>query len=78
MLRMEDRLYGHHFYVSAATAIIETSLALHDKPLITAAAAAAAADGEDGGLSAAERKKAESKRKKVRLEIAVDFVSRRP
>ena len=63
MLRLEDRLYGHAFFVKAASGIISTYLRIFDQPKLDAAAAAEA--GADDELSAAERKKAESKRRKA-------------
>jgi len=62
MLRMEDAVHSHIFYVRAALGAIETYVALVDKPKQDAAAAAA---DEDGDLSAAERKKADSKKRKA-------------
>jgi len=62
MLRMEDTVHSHQFYVRAAQGAIETYIALVDKPKQDAAAAAA---DEEGEMTAAERKKAESKRKKA-------------
>ena len=63
MLRLEDGLHGHPYYVAAACGAIETYLKLADKP--KEAAAEAAAEGGEDGMSAADRKKAESKRRKA-------------
>ena len=63
MLRLEDGLFGHHFWVEAAHGACTTYIAIHDKPMKSAEAEAA--EGEGDGMSAAERKKAESKRKKA-------------
>ncbi|EOD37313.1 hypothetical protein EMIHUDRAFT_454943 [Emiliania huxleyi CCMP1516] len=74
MVRFEDTLHGHAFYVTAACGIIDTYLRTRDcivdtylrivaKPARDAAAAAAEEAG--GGLSVQERKKAESKRRKA-------------
>ena len=62
MLRMEDTIYGHTFYVKAACELIETYIELVDKPKSNAEDANEAAMDE---MSAAERKKAESKRRKA-------------
>jgi len=62
MLRLEDGIFGHHFWVEAAHGACETYLALVDKPAKAKAAEEAEASDE---MSAAERKKAESKRKKA-------------
>ena len=71
MLRLEDNVWGHRFYVKAAHGVIETYLRIVDKS--SGADGAAGKDGKDGAAggeaddaaSAAERKKAESKRKKA-------------
>jgi len=62
MLRLEDHLWGHTFFVRAACGIIETYLSIADKPK-----SAAAEDSEESldTMSAAERKKAESKRRRA-------------
>merc|ERR1711871_593796 len=62
MLKLEDHLFGHAFFVRAACGIIETYLRIFDKPNVTSAAAV-----EEAGdnMSAAERKKAESERRKA-------------
>lgn len=75
MLKMEDHLYGHHFYVAAACGTIRTYLALHDKPEGGAAAGGAGVDA-DSGLTPAERKKAESKRKKAEAKARVEAEER--
>jgi len=62
MLRMEDTIYGHSFFVSAAVGLVETYIALVDKP---AKAAAEESAEELSEMSAAERKKLESKRRKA-------------
>jgi len=63
MVRFEDTLYGHAFYVTAACGIVDTYLRIVTQPARDAAAAAAEEAG--GGLSVQERKKAESKRRKA-------------
>ena len=62
MLRMEDRLQGHAFFVAAARGMIECYIQLHDKPP-TAEAAHEAEQLDE--LSASDRKKLESKRRKA-------------
>ena len=71
MLRLEDSVWGHAFYVKAAHGVLETYLRIVDKS--TGADGGGAEGGKDGAAgseaddaaSAAERKKAESKRKKA-------------
>lgn len=62
MLRMEDGIYGHSFYVTASVGIIETYLNLFDRPKSDTASESA---DELAEMSAAERKKLESKRRKA-------------
>jgi len=62
MLRMEDTVHGHAYYVRAAMGAIEVYIALVDKPKQDAAAAAAA---DESQMSAGERKKLESKKRKA-------------
>ena len=65
MLRLEDRVWGHHFYVRAARGVIETYMRIVDCKEGGGAQAAAAEMAADDEMSAAERKKADSKRKKA-------------
>lgn len=61
MVRLEDSMLGHKFYVTAACGIIETYMRIVNKPQADSVAAEEAGDG----MSAAERKKQESKRRKA-------------
>jgi peptide alpha-N-acetyltransferase len=64
---LEDGLYGHEYFVSAAYGLVTAYLAIFDKPKQSAAAAQAEAEA---ALSDSERKKLESKRKKAALKVA--------
>lgn len=63
LLRFEDSLHGHKYFVRAALLAIETYVGLHDKPFVLEAEKAAADSLE--GLSEADRKKALSKQRKA-------------
>ena len=65
MLRFEDGVFGHHFWVEAAHGAARTYIAIFDKPI--KAAADAAEGGAEEAVSEADRKKAESKRRKAEL-----------
>ena len=65
LLRLEDRLWGHTFYVRAAHGAIETYFRIVDEAASGKAQAAQAQAEQGDELSASERKKAESKRKKA-------------
>jgi len=61
MVRVEDTIHSHHYYVDAAKAAIEIYIALYDKPKTTVVG------GQEidlESLSEAEKKKALSKLKK--------------
>jgi len=62
MLRLEDGIYGHNFYVDAAVGVVETYIALFDKPKSSESVESAEELSE---MSASERKKLESKRRKA-------------
>mmetsp|Transcript_26195 Transcript_26195/g.43350 ORF Transcript_26195/g.43350 Transcript_26195/m.43350 type:complete len:859 (+) Transcript_26195:51-2627(+) len=62
LLRLEDNLWGHDFFVNAACGIIETYLRIADKPKSTETTQC---EEQNDELSAAERKKAESKRRRM-------------
>ena len=62
LLKLEDHLYGHNFFVRAACGVIETYLRIFDKPKLSATTAEEQASDD---LSASDRKKAESKRRKA-------------
>ena len=64
---LEDGLYGHEYFVSAAYGLVTAYLAIFDKPKQSAAAAQAEAEA---ALSDSERKKLENKRKKAALKVA--------
>ena len=64
---LEDGLYGHEYFVSAAYGLVKAYLAIFDKPKQSAAAAQAEAEA---ALSDSERKKLENKRKKAALKVA--------
>jgi len=61
MLRMEDTIYGHKFYVRSACGAINTYLKLFDQPKKEVVESS---DTDTLNLDPAERKKAESKRRK--------------
>jgi len=61
MLRMEDSIYGHKFYVRSACGAINTYLKLFDQPKKEMVESS---DTDTSNLDPAERKKAESKRRK--------------
>jgi peptide alpha-N-acetyltransferase len=61
MIRLEDSLFGHKFYVTAACGIVETYMRIVSNPQTDSVAA----DETGDGVSASERKKQESKRRKA-------------
>mmetsp|Transcript_27403 Transcript_27403/g.56089 ORF Transcript_27403/g.56089 Transcript_27403/m.56089 type:complete len:854 (+) Transcript_27403:193-2754(+) len=62
LLRCEDTLYKHRFFVRAALSIVETYIALHDRP---AATEVEEEDAELVGLSDGEKAKVLKRRKKA-------------
>uniref|UniRef100_A0A7S0NSK1 Uncharacterized protein n=1 Tax=Calcidiscus leptoporus TaxID=127549 RepID=A0A7S0NSK1_9EUKA len=74
LLRLEDGLWGHPFYVRAAGGLIETYLRLVDKPKLEAAAQA---EEQLDEMSAAERKKAESKRRRAEAKAKAEALARK-
>uniref|UniRef100_A0A7S0PZY0 Uncharacterized protein n=1 Tax=Coccolithus braarudii TaxID=221442 RepID=A0A7S0PZY0_9EUKA len=74
LLRLEDGLWGHPFYVRAACGLIDTYLRLVDKPKLEAAAAE---EEQQDEMSAAERKKLESKRRKAEAKVKAEVEAQR-
>eukprot|EP00965_Chrysotila_dentata_P026878 892130-Pleurochrysis_carterae.AAC.1 len=62
LLRLEDGLWGHPYYVRAACGMVDTYLRIIDRPSVSSTAEEAEALDN---MSAAERKKAESKRRRA-------------
>jgi hypothetical protein len=67
LLRTEDRIYAHQFFVRAASATIQVYIALHDRP---AGAVEQEIDPELAGLSEKDREKVLRKRRKAERKAA--------
>eukprot|EP00611_Tribonema_gayanum_P018068 TRINITY_DN31123_c0_g1_i1.p1 TRINITY_DN31123_c0_g1~~TRINITY_DN31123_c0_g1_i1.p1 ORF type:complete len:947 (-),score=350.61 TRINITY_DN31123_c0_g1_i1:368-2821(-) len=68
MLKMEDTIYGHHFFRRAAALIIKAYLTIFEQPQ----AAASSAEPDYSGMSAADKKKAKAKARKEAKRIAAE------
>ena len=77
LLRLEDGLWGHEFYVRAAHGAIDTYFRIIDETESGKAQAAAAEAQQGDELSAAERKKAESKRKKAEAKAKAEVEAKK-
>ena len=77
LLRLEDGLWGHEFYVRAAHGAIDTYFRIIDEAASGKASAAAAEAQQGDEMSAADRKKAESKRKKAEAKAQAEVEAKK-
>ena len=77
LLRLEDGLWGHEFYVRAAHGAMDTYFRIIDEAASGKANAAAAEAQQGDEMSAADRKKAESKRKKAEAKAQAEVEAKK-